>query len=90
MTIITLPPEIEGPLAEAARRQGTTPERLALEGLRKLFVPATTSGEPEAASLYDFLAGHIGTVAGSTEALSENCGQRFAEGLAEKHQRGRS
>jgi hypothetical protein len=75
MTTITLPPEIEGPLGEAARRQGTTPEQLALESLRKLFVPTPGDGEPTVgASLFDFLAGHIGTVAGSSEALSENCG----------------
>ncbi len=90
MITISLPPDIEGPLTEEAQRQGTTPESLALDSLRKLFGPAPASEEPtgEDATLFDFLAGHIGTVEGSTEAFSDNCGQRFAEGLAEKQQRG--
>ena len=88
MVTITLPPDIEGPLAEAARRQGTTPEILALDSLRKLFA-RTGAGEPgEGETLFDFLSGHIGTVSGTTEALSENCGERFAQGLAEKQQQG--
>lgn len=37
MTVITLPAEIETPLIEAAHRQGVTPERLAVDSLRKLF-----------------------------------------------------
>jgi len=40
MTTITLPVEIEKPLAEAARKQGITPERLAVDSLRNLFGPA--------------------------------------------------
>ncbi len=39
MTTITLPADIEGPLAEEARRRGTTPERLALDALRLRFAP---------------------------------------------------
>jgi hypothetical protein len=90
MTTITLPPEIEGPLAEEARKQGTTPELLAVDCLRKLFTPSPTVEKPaEAKTLFDFLSGYIGTVNGTTEALSENCGQRFAQGLIEKQQRGR-
>jgi hypothetical protein len=89
MTTITLPPEIEEPLAEEARKQGTTPELLAVDCLRKLFTPSPTRGEPaEGETLFDFLSGYDGTVNGTTEALSENCGQRFAQGLLEK-QRGR-
>ena len=89
MTTITLPPEVEGPLAEEARRKGTTPELLAVDCLRKLFTPSptpTTSAEGE--TLFDFLAGYAGTVSGTTEPLSENCGQRFAQELVEKQQRG--
>ena len=84
MTTITLPPDIEAPLVEEARRQGTTAEQLAIDSLRKLFIPEPSTEE----SLFDFLAGYIGTLSGSTEALSENCGQRFADGLLEKQQRG--
>jgi hypothetical protein len=91
MITISLPPDLEGPLTEEAQRQGMTPELLVLDSLRKLFGLAAASEEPtgENATLFDFLAGHIGTVEGSTEALSDNCGQRFAEGLAEKQRRGR-
>ena len=35
---LTLTPEIETTLAEQARREGTTPERVALDGLQNLFV----------------------------------------------------
>jgi len=89
MTTITLPPEVEGPLAEEARKKGTTPELLAVDCLRKLFTPLPEVGKPtEGETLFDFLSGYVGTVNGTTEALSENCGQRFAQGLVEKQQRG--
>jgi len=87
--VIRLTSDIETALAREAQRQGTTPERLALDSLGKLFLQPpsdTSSGE---ASLFDFLSGYIGTVEGTGEALSENCGQRFAEGLAAKHEQGR-
>jgi hypothetical protein len=91
MITISLPPDLEGPLTEEAQRRGTTPELLVLDSLRMLFVPTPASEEPtgEDATLSDFVAGHIGTVEGTREAFSDNCGQRVAEGLAEKHQRGR-
>lgn len=91
MITLSLPLDIEGPLIKEAQRQGVTPELLALDSLRQLFGPAPTSEEPsgEEATLFDFLTGHIGTVEGTTEAFSDHCGQRFAEGLAEKQQRGR-
>jgi len=90
MTIITLPPEVEGPLTEEARRKGTTPELLAVDCLRKQFLsPTTTATAVAGDSLFDFLAGFAGTVEGSAEPLSEDCGQRFAEGLVEKQKRGR-
>ncbi len=86
MTTITLTPDIERSLAERARRQGTTPELLALDGLRRMFAPEQTPTfeSPSGETLFDFLQGYVGTVAGTSEALSENCGRRFAEGLAEK------
>ena len=85
MTTITLPADIEGPLAEEARRRGTTPERLALDTLRLRFAPPAASPmeEAPAPNLADFLAGYVGLVEGSTEPLSERCGERFAQGLAE-------
>ena len=79
MMTISLPPDIEDALAEEAQRLGTTPELLALHSLRKLFVstPDTDSSTSKAMSLYDFLADYIGTVEGSTEAFSVDCGRRF-------------
>ena len=40
---ITLTPEIEDAIAEKARQQATSPEQIALDGLRTLFVPAKMS-----------------------------------------------
>jgi len=79
MIIISFPPDIEGPLTAEAQRRGTTPELLALDSLRKLFTPPPGAGEPPvtATTLFDFLDGYIGTVEGSTEAFSENCGQQL-------------
>lgn len=90
MTTITLPPDLEGRLTEEAHRRGTTAELLAVDGLRQLFVkPVANNGNEQPGTLFDFLAGYIGTVDGSTEPLSEDCGKRFAEALAEKQQRAR-
>jgi hypothetical protein len=90
MTTITLPPEVEEPLAEEAQRQGTTPELLAIGCLRKLFVPGLTEVQPsEGETLSDFLAGYVGTVNGATDPLSEDCGRRFVQGLVEKQPPGR-
>jgi hypothetical protein len=86
---ITLPPEIEGPLAEQARLHGTTPEALAVETLRSAFVAAQGSAAPvQGESLYDHLKDYIGVVSGSGESFSENCGEKFMEGLLEKKRRG--
>jgi hypothetical protein len=38
---ITLTPDIENAIVEQARRQGTTPERLAADSLRHLFATAS-------------------------------------------------
>jgi hypothetical protein len=89
MTIITLPPEIEESLVEAARKQGTTPELLAVDCLRQVLVPAPAEKKTaDNDTLFDFLFGYTGTVNGSREALSENCGQRFLQTLLDKQQRG--
>jgi hypothetical protein len=90
MVTLTLPSDLEEILVEEARRQGTTLELLAVDYLRKSLVLALAAEKPaENATLFDFLSGYIGTVDGTTEALSENCGQRFTQGLLEKQQRGR-
>ena len=90
MTSITLPPDLQGSLEEEARRLGTTAELLALEGLRRLFGTKPIADQPlPGQTLFEFLSGQIGRVNGTTEALSENCGQRFAEGLAENRRQRR-
>lgn len=89
MTTIILPPDLEKPLAEEARRQGTTLELLAFDCLRRQFILSTATDKwAESETLFDFLSGYIGAVSGTTEALSENCGQRFTQGLVEKQRRG--
>jgi hypothetical protein len=59
---IILTPEIERALLEQAQQQGTTPEELALESLRRQFVRSAQSKDsPETYNtLADFLAGYIG------------------------------
>ena len=86
MMTISLPPDIEDALAEEAQRLGTTPELLVLHSLRKLFVsaPDMDSSPIQDRTLYDFLADSIGTIEGSTEAFSEDCGRRFADGLIDQ------
>jgi len=92
MTTNTLPPEIERPLAEEAQRQGTTTELLTPDKLRALVAPDDADGAIKNSNvgetLYDFLQGHVGTIDGSSEALSEDCGERFAEDLVKKRQEG--
>lgn len=88
MTTITLPPEIEQSVARQAERQGTTTELVILDTLRRMFAPA--SEEPDTPpTLYDFMQGLTGTVDGSAEPYSENCGEKFADGLIQKQQEGR-
>jgi len=88
MTTITLPPDIEGPLVEQAYKRGLTPEQLVLDSLRALFVPGAAEGGAAEGTLLDFLDGYIGTISGTTEALSEDTGRYFTEGLIEKQKQG--
>ena len=44
--VITLTPELEAALNEAARRQGITPEAVALAALRERFLPAASDLQP--------------------------------------------
>lgn len=62
---IHLTPEIESALADAARRQGTTPELLALDCLRQQYVPAMPEPNSATGSLADLLADHIGKLSSS-------------------------
>ena len=80
MTTITLPPDLEGRLADEARRRGTTPELLALDGLRRLFPPpGADNGAEGHGTLFDFLAGYIGTVAGAAELSPDDWRQHVLE-----------
>lgn len=83
---ITLTPDIEQALMEQAHRQGITPEQLALESLRRQFVPAAPPelpAEPQG-TLADFLAGSIGVLHSGEHIpggakMSEQPGKTFAE-----------
>jgi hypothetical protein len=65
MLTVHVPPELAIPLAEEASRRGTTPELLALEGVRRVLPPATTA-MPARGTLFDSLSGYVGTVEGSS------------------------
>ena len=79
MLTVTVPPELAVPLADEARRLGTTPELLALEGVRRVLPPPPA---PEGyGTLRDFLAGYVGTVEGSGEPFSQDCGKKFGDDL---------
>ncbi|MGH9854896.1 MAG: hypothetical protein ACREBD_34125 [Blastocatellia bacterium] len=102
---IELLPEIEIALATQANQCGLTPEQLAnellLDKLREMNgdgqapVNGVDSGddgpkdELAEGTLADLLAGRIGTVNGSDEALSLNCGERFADYVVQKHREGK-
>jgi hypothetical protein len=90
MTIITLPPELEATLAEAAKRQGTSPELLAIESLRRQFAPLSAAPSDgngvENETMFDLLKEFIGTINGSTEPLSEHSGQKFREMIEKRDQ----
>jgi hypothetical protein len=90
--IITLTPDIEQALAEAAQKLGTTPEQLALDSLRERFASSTedTDSTKEPATLADFLRSHIGVLHSSEHVpggarLSQDSSGKFAAGLAAKH-----
>jgi hypothetical protein len=93
---ITLTPEIEAALAEQARRQGVSPEQLALESLRQRFVVPrqNTSGTSSHGTLADFLGASIGVlhsreyVPGGAR-LSEAKSTAFTESLLKKRQQGK-
>jgi len=90
---ITLTPDIENALAKKAKKNGTTPERLALDTLREhLFsaLESETSVETNE-SLADFLREHIGVISSSEyiagmSHLSEKTGKKFGSSLLRKRQ----
>lgn len=90
---ITLTPELQKALVEAACLRNTTPEQLALDTLSAQFASNGEHAEEpvvedtSTGTLYDLLAGRIGLIQGSGEAFSRNCGQRFTEYVVQKHQK---
>jgi hypothetical protein len=91
---IALPPEIEKALKEQARQQGTTPEQLALETLRRQFVSAASPRAEHSqderskpvekqvkGNLADFLFGFIGVLHSSDFAPG---GAKLSESTAGK------
>ena len=89
MTTITLTPELEQALGVEAQRQGTSAERLALDGLSKLFLPVAPDGE----TARDFLKDFIGVLHSSEHVpggarLSEHTGEAFTEVLLQKRREG--
>ena len=81
MLTITLPSDLEATIVEAAKRQGSTPQELAVASLTKLYSPGCTpqADVGDGGSLADFLRDHIGTVDGSSEPWSEKTGERFSD-----------
>ena len=79
MLTITIPSELVAPLTEEAARRGTTPELLALEGVRRVLPESPPAA---AGTLHDRLKDYIGAVDGSSEPFSQDCGKKFAEDLA--------
>jgi hypothetical protein len=61
----------------------------AMDAMSREAAAAGLTPEMLDSTLFNFLSGHIGTVAGTGEAFSENCGERFAEGLSAKRERER-
>ena len=89
MTTITLPPDLEGRLADEASRRGTTAEVLAVDSLRQMFPskPVETNG---ARNLREFLGDFVGAVEGTGESFSKNTGERFTDLLIEDRERKRA
>ena len=88
MTTITIPTELEAPLAAAAKQHGTTPELLAVESLRRMYAPSAGRQTSDiGGTLAEFLRGYVGAISGSSESWSEKTGRRFTDVLLEERQR---
>ncbi|MCI0525349.1 MAG: hypothetical protein L0Y75_08820 [Acidobacteria bacterium] len=93
---LKLTPDIADSLIEYSQRQGTTPELLVLETLRKLLAPPVTAApaDNQYQTLADFLDGYVGVVDSGElvpggARMSEECGEKFAAGMLEKRERGK-
>ena len=93
---ITLTPDIEQVLRQAAKKQGATVESIVLKTLRECFFQKESGKQerPEMNSLADMLQGDIGAIDSGEivqggARMSENSGKRFADILAEKQRQGK-
>jgi hypothetical protein len=91
---IELTPDLESALADAARRQGTTPDLLAEAYLRERLDPRRhESSGKEPKTLAEFLDGYVGVLGREDDAdgnnLAEDTGRRFAEALSRSRAEGR-
>lgn len=84
---LDLPGSVYDALAQAASASGTTPV-----GWIVAHLPVTPIEPPasNAKNLAELMADYIGTIAsGGNVAYSEDCGEKFTDGLVEKRQQGR-
>ena len=93
---IRITEDIEYGLKDQARREGKTPEALALDALRARFakMEETETGATKPRTLADRLAKHIGVISSSEHVeggaqMSKDVGKKFAEGMAEKREQGK-
>ena len=93
---LTLTADVENALSAQASLQGTTPEQLALDALRKMFVTngtdSTMSSQP--VPLLQLLDGFIGVLDSSElpkekQLTSEDTGKAFTQILLEKRKQGK-
>ena len=89
MVTIVLPPDLEKSITERALQNGTTPELIALEALQHEFAPEAAQVST-VGTLADFLGDFIGCldsgeVVPGGARMSEQIGEKFAAGVAEKH-----
>lgn len=94
MLTITLPPELEEAVTKRASECGITPERLAVDDLRRVYLGTRADTESEGQTLLDYWADYIGAVdsrENGREAsnLSEDTGRKFTELMVEKHRQGK-
>ena len=94
--VITLTPDLEQAIVEQARRQGISPEQIAIASLRKQFITTVRDERKVDApgALFDFLVGYIGVLHSSQEIaggaqLSNKTGKRFAAGMVKKREQRR-
>ncbi len=84
--MLELSPDTEARLKRKAERAGQSlPDYLLAVADAEAEEEEPDASEGSAADLF---AGRIGRIKGSTEAYSQNCGQRFTEYVVEKHKAG--